>query len=65
MSNYKFLSEHLKGEKIRLFFVFVFVFLSSIVTLLTSLVISYTIDSIINNKETTNFLLIQLSLNSY
>ncbi len=60
MSNYKFLSEHLKGEKIRLFFVFVFVFLSSIVTLLTSLVISYTIDSIINDKETTNFLLIQL-----
>ena len=60
MSNYKFLSEHLKGEKIRLFFVFIFVFLSSIITLLTSLVISYTIDSIIDNKETTNFLLIRL-----
>ncbi len=60
MSNYKFLSEHLKGQKIRLFFVFVCVVLSSIITLLTSLVISYAIDSIIDNKQTTNFLLIKL-----
>ncbi len=60
MDNIKFLREHLKGQRIRLFFTIIFVILSSIISLLSSLVISYTIDSVIDNKETTNGLLLLL-----
>ena len=60
MENIKFLREHLKGQRLRLFFVIIFVILSSIISLLSSLVISYTIDSVIDNKDTTNNLLLFL-----
>ncbi len=60
MDNIRFLREHLKGQRIRLFFTIIFVILSSIISLLSSLVISYTIDSVIDNKETTNGLLLLL-----
>lgn len=60
MENIKFLRDHLKGQRLRLFFVIIFVILSSIISLLSSLVISYTIDSVIDNKDTTNNLLLFL-----
>ncbi len=60
MENIKFLREHLRGQRLRLFFVIIFVILSSIISLLSSLVISYTIDSVIDNKDTTNNLLLFL-----
>ncbi len=60
MDNIRFLREHLKGQRLRLFFTIIFVILSSIISLLSSLVISYTIDSVIDNKETTNNLLLFL-----
>lgn len=58
MSNLKFISYHLKDEKIRLIFVFFCVILSSIVSLLTSLVLGYVIDNVINNVPTSNTILL-------
>ena len=58
MNNYKFLSYHLKGQKLRLIFVFLCTILSSIISLLTSLVLSYMIDNVIDNKDTNNSFLL-------
>ena len=60
MSNYKFISSHLKGQKGRLIFVFFCTILSSIISLLTSLVLGYMIDNVINNKDTNNNFLLFL-----
>ena len=58
MKSVRLILDHLKGQKIRLICVFFFVILSSIISLLSSLIFGYTIDSVIDDGETTNSILI-------